>query len=154
MAVFGRSVAEQFLSCTGVVAQDTIFQQTMLPMSASMGQPRLSVPGGAALPPPPPPPAGQMRPQPSPSNLSLDHILMLANLTNPPPDFPGQGHAGGAGAPPRSSQTWHGIMSPCPEKATRIWKSVAHGAEEGQACLMPAHPLTCWSMSLPLGRPV
>jgi hypothetical protein len=62
------------------------------------GQARMGPPAPAALP-PPLPPAAHMRPtsQPAPSNLSLDHILMLANLTNSPADFSSPSNAGAGG---------------------------------------------------------
>lgn len=78
-----------------------IFQpQSLLPTVGSMGMPptaaaaQLPAAGSMqqpAAPQPAPAPALPARPpaqlQATPSNLSLDHLLMLANLTNPATDW-------------------------------------------------------------------
>ncbi len=46
-----------------------------------------AVPAVAAMPPPPPARPPQLPSQATPSNLSLDHLLMLANLTNSAADW-------------------------------------------------------------------
>jgi hypothetical protein len=74
-----------------IVPQGMIFQPQILMTAGSLGVGAGAPAGGAppAAAPMPPPVAPPPRPpsQATPSNLSLDHLLMLANLTNSAADW-------------------------------------------------------------------